>query len=344
MSVKRTLAIVGLVLFGLALGLGGLEVALRLTGAATPDRLDPTYDRSPLRLVPDPGRQNPWVNNEDDFLRVAVIGDSFTNHYANQWHDGYAQRLDYLFNLNEGARPVAVRPFAANGTNTWHQRPYLDSALEWGADLVILGIYLNDADLPRDPVFAARFVRALQPWQIKLLERSRALAWIYLRYENARNNASLQDRLEYRFSSDSKGFRRFQRAIRYFERETHLRKVGFVAVIWPNMFALGPRYPLELAHQRIAEVLEEAKVPYLDLLDEFRDKSVVRMAAYPGVDAHPSEIGHRVAANAIFQYLIAEGHVDSAYKPRRQKHPMGERFWLERLREKKDRFALEKKK
>jgi hypothetical protein len=335
---KRFLTVSALILFGLTLALGGLEVALRIGGAGAPPVLDPTYDRSPLRFAPDGDRRNPWARNEDDALRVAVIGDSFANGFANQWYDGYPQRLEHLLNLNADARPAQVKAFARNGTSTWDQRQFLDKALDQGADLIILGIFLNDTQTRHDPVIAARSVRIPTGWRLGLVRSSRALAWIYLRYENVRRNWTFDQHQEYLYSPDNRGFRLFKRAIRLFARTTREREVGLVAVIWPNMFALGSDYPLAIAHERIAQVLGQARVPYLDLLDEFMDKSPIRMAAFPGVDSHPSEIAHRVGATAIFEYLVAGGHIDSSYQPRQQR-PMGDAYWLERVRRDRNRFG-----
>lgn len=335
---RRTLKIAGLVLFGLALGLGGLEVALRVVGVGAATELDPLYDRSLLRLSPDSTRRNPWGRHEEDAMRVAVIGDSFTNAFANQWYDGYGQRLEHLLNLRDGARPVEVRVFAKNGTTTWEQLPLLDRVLNGGAELVILGIFLNDTQVKGDPQLETRSVRIPDGWRLELLRLSRALGWIYLRAENVRLNWTFKEHEEYLFSPANEGFRRFEGAIREFAEKTDRSGAGLVAVIWPNMFALGPGYPMQLSHDRIAQALVEAGVPYLDLLDEFRDKSPVRMAVYPGVDSHPSEIAHRVGATAIFSYLVAEGHLDGSYRPRRER-PQGEQYWLDRVRQKRNRFG-----
>ena len=334
---KRALKIVGLMAFGLGLALGGLELALRLLGAGGPAELDPSYDRPLRRLSPDSTRRNPWGREGQDALRVAVIGDSFTNAFANQWYDGYGQRLEYLLNMRDGVRPAEVRVFAKNGSTTWEQLPLLEKALKGDPDLVILGIFLNDTQVKRDPRLESRSVRIPTGWLRELLSRSQALAWLYLRSENVRLNLTSDAHQDYLFSPENQGFRRFQGAIRKFAEKSRRKGARFVAVIWPNMFALDGRYPLELPHERIAGVLNEAGVPYLDLLPEFRGKSPIRMAAYPDIDSHPSEIAHRVAATAIFHYLIDQGFVDRSYLPRKQQ-AQGDAYWLERVRRKRNRF------
>ena len=89
-----------------------------------------------------------------------------------------------------------------------------------------------------------------------------------------------------------------------------------LAVIFPGMSQLDPeQYPFRFAHERIRAVLEEESIPHLDLLETFLGKSEVRMSAYPGGDAHPSEIAHRIAAETIFEHLLETGMIDPAYRP-----------------------------
>lgn len=338
---RRLLKILGLTLFGLGVALGALEVALRLIGVGAPAELGPAYDRPPQRLSPDSTRRHPWTRGEEDVMRVAVIGDSFANAFGNQWYDGYGQRLEYLLNMRDDARPVEVRVLSKNGTTTWEQLPLLDKALEAAPELVILGIFLNDTQLKGDERLESRSVRIPKGWRRTVLRSSRALAWIYLRSENLRLNATSDAHQEYLYSPENEGYRLFVQAIGEFKERTSRNGAHLVAVIWPNMFALASDYPLHLAHERIGEVLRDAGVPYLDLLDEFRGKSPYRMAAYPGIDSHPSEIAHRLGASAIFDYLLAEGHIDKAYRPRKQLR-MGDNYWLGRVRKKDNRFGRAK--
>ena len=57
-------------------------------------------------------------------------------------------------------------------------------------------------------------------------------------------------------------------------------------------------------------------MPYLDLLPAFQGVDPVRMQAVPGIDPHPSEIAHRIAAEAILNYLLKQGLVAPGYRPR----------------------------
>ncbi len=309
----------GLVLFGVLLALGLFEVVLRLAGVGGPADLDPTYDRPNQGFVPHVDRQHPWSPAEGPLFKVAVIGDSFTTGYSNQWADSYGRRLELLLNLNAGAVPAEVGVFARNGTSTFQQLEFLDLALDWGAELIVLGLFLNDTEDHKDAELDARrqamLPRVPTGFARRILQGSRALAWLYLRYEDIRRYRVALALQEDMFAPDYPGWKKFRQAIRRFGAVCSERDVRLVAVIWPSMGGLGPGYPHRIAHEWMARALKRAGIPYLDLLPEFEGKSSLRLAAYPDIDVHPNEVAHRIGATAIFEYLLESGQIDSSYKP-----------------------------
>lgn len=316
---RLLLKVAGLMLFGVLAALGALEVTLRLAGIGGPAELDSTYDRPKSTFIPQLERQHPWTPSDGPVLRVAVIGDSFTTAYANQWGDSYGRRLELMLNLNAGAVPAEIRIFARDGSNTWQQLKLLDKALDWGADLVILGVFLNDTEDARDPDVIARKEELLPRvptgvWR-HFLQTSRSLAWIYSHSENIRRNRVAVAYQEYLFEPDYSGWKTFREAIRRFAFKCRKRDVPLLAVIWPSMQHLGAGYTLRTAHERMASALKDAGVRCLDLLPEFEGKSSMRLAAYPDIDLHPNEIGHRIGATAIFYYLLKSGLIDPSYQP-----------------------------
>lgn len=84
--------------------------------------------------------------------------------------------------------------------------------------------------------------------------------------------------------------------------------------------------PLFFIHERLRATLAAEGLEYLDLFDDFAGKSPYRLHAVPWVDAHLSEIAHRLAAEAIFECLLARGFVDAAYVPQAMK-PAPDEYW-----------------
>ena len=315
-SALQNLALMG---FGLLLALAILEVGFRIAGVGGPGGLGPVFDRPPIDYRPQAARLNPWTTGVDDPYRVAFVGDSFTAGEANQIVDSFPWRMQRLLNLNEVARPVEVNVIARPGTSTTTQRQFVREALDWGADLVVLGIFLNDTEFHADRnrhEWSER-IRARVPegWKREVLRGSRALEWLYMRYERSRATREYLRYYEYLWDPDYEGFRRFKEAIAMMTRSCRREGVEFVAIILPGLGRLGDDYSKGWIHERIAGVLEDNDVRYLDLLPAFLDKSEMRLNAYPGVDGHPNEIGHRIIAHHLFRWLLDAGILDASYEP-----------------------------
>ena len=335
---RRTARALGLILFGTLLALLGLEAALRVAGVGGPAELGPEYDRPVTGYAPHAERLSRRFSTEPPGLKVAVVGDSFTLGYGNHWYDAYPRRLEHLLNLNTDAPPAEVRVFARNDTTTWDQLRFLDAAMAWEPDLLVLGIFLNDTEDPGDAQLG-EYRQAMSPrlyggWTRRVLRTSRLAAWVHLRLAYIRGHRAalaLQDRV---FTPDYPGFVRFRQALRRFKRVCRTNDVKLVAVVWPSMGGLGPRYPHQIAHQRLGEALKEARIPYLDLLEEFQDKSSARLAVYPDIDNHPDEIGHRIGATAIYRFLVRSRTIDRVYASDSGAR-MNPGYWLRRVRRKR---------
>lgn len=323
MSVGR--AILGnLAALGVGLAVAGLisEGVARWRGVGGPAGLDPAFDREAVYVLPEASRASPYAAGAEDPLKVAVIGDSFTVGQANQWYDAFPARLERLMNLNDGVRPVQVVAYARKGMSTADQRRFLFPAIRDGADLILLAVFLNDTEDAMDPEIHEWKAR-LRPrvpagWRLALLKRSRSLSWLYQRWELARCHRAQLEFTAYCFDEAYRGWGRFSDAVARFGSVTRAEGVPLVAVVFPPMAHLAEGvYPYDYAHEKIEAKLAENDIPFLDLRPVFVGRDTQRIAAYPGIDAHPSEIGHRLAAHEIFRYLIREGYLHRSYIPRR---------------------------
>lgn len=79
----------------------------------------------------------------------------------------------------------------------------------------------------------------------------------------------------------------------------------FRVVVFPFLHNLGPEYPFRAAHQRIVEHCRAHEIPVLDLephLAPFASKGLT----VNRFDAHPNELAHRLAAEALLQELLRD--------------------------------------
>lgn len=299
-----------------------LEAGMRILGLGRPDVQLHGFDRSITRFQTEPERRNPWSRGQTNALRIAVIGDSISNGAGISKDDTYAYRLARLLNMNAGVPPAEVWLYAKGGTSTDQQLGFLDMALERRPHLVVLGICLNDTENWHRPDELGRWrderlPRIPPPGLARLLRHSRFLNWCYRKAEARRNVRAFLLHHERLFDPSYSGWKRFRRAIGLFADRCAEADARCVALLFPDITQLGSEsYPLQFAHDRIHGVLREAGIPCLDLTDDFRGKDPYRLQAVPGIDGHPNEIGHRIIAESILEFLLANRFIDPAYLPR----------------------------
>jgi hypothetical protein len=235
--------------------------------------------------------------------RVSFFGDSFTaGHGIKDIEDRFANRI-------RRAHPEwEVHVMAMPGFDTGNELDFLKTCLTNGyqIDEVVLVYCLNDvSDL--------------------ITEWSEAVKRINADVANAgwlRNNSYLIDTLVHRwkvrFNPDMNGYFEFVRS--YYtgshweqqkQRLKEFRDVvqshgGKLAVVtFPFMQALGPEYEWQFAHDELDQLWRDLGVPHLDLLPVFKDMKPGKVTVNR-FDAHPNELAHAVAAQAIERFLETE--------------------------------------
>ena len=326
------------------------ELALRIfppqLGA---DVLFRAMDRSAFFYSADSEREHPWSRGCSNVLKIAVIGDSFTQGEGVQFDDRYAARLERMLNMNTNARPVEVRVFSEPGTSTYQQLSLLKEALCWQPDICILGMCLNDTeDWTRPQELGAWrdccLPRTPPAWLARIIRSSMLLTLAYSKEEAFRTRHGLLQYYQRIYDREYSGWKRWVKAVHAFSAGCKEAGCRLLVVIFPLLdapFDAG-RYPYEKMHSAIRSTLDGADIPYIDLLDQFRGKTPVRMVATPGIDQHPGEIAHRIAAETIFEQLLARGYIGPEYSLHpRVSAQLWHKRWLQAARLKTPAWHLE---
>lgn len=309
-------------LVSLAMAVGVAEWFCRaLTRGRAPDFLASCDRPAVFYAVPEEWKPLSGVRDEDAF-RIAVIGDSFTVGVGVQEHDNYAAQLEHMLNTHAGLRPVKVRLFAHAGTSTFQQSLFLTRARRWKPDVVILGICLNDTEDMLQYKKLRRWREEMYPPPPgpALAAVLRHSAFLTLVHRGLGDRAATRGFLRYYqriYDPDYSGWTMFRVAIKKFKRTCEAEQIRLVPVILPLMsdpFDRG-RYRFEFAHEAIGALLRDQEMPYLDTLERFRGRNPIRMMAVPVIDPHPSEIAHRIIAEAILDHLLAIGCLPEDYRP-----------------------------
>ncbi len=307
---------IAVVLFGLAISFGGFELLFRLLGVGSSAHW---YDRPQFYYNPPASRSLRGMTHDakkpDGAFRIAVVGDSYSFGPFLQFDDTFARRLERMLNLNEGGRVVEVPNYGIPALSTSHEIKEIERALGDKPDLILLQITLNDPEVKyyaptgiqvkRNPM-GALVVEERAGW---LSRHSRLAAFIAGRLHNS---ASHREYIDYfhRLYVDPVGMARYRKSLSRIVELCEKRKVRLAAIVFPLFGTrVDENYPFRDLHEIIHKELESRGVPFLDLTESFRGIPPERLQVMPGEDFHPNEIGHRIAAESIYRWLVHGGLV-----------------------------------
>lgn len=290
------------------------EVGLRLVSVETEEPRDTAV---PDRHQAGPGRPDRrgrlWSKSKKEGrFRIVVVGDSFTWGAGVHGEDAYPDRLEIRLNALDRRRRFEVVNFSRPGWNTvqafkgtWRRLRRLEP------DLLILGYVLNDAE-PSD--WSERMERR----RVKLRREPApgVSAWLHGhsllyktlwdRLENTRQRRAFTSVFFQHYSGAS--WEECREGLASFERWSAERGIPFLLVVFPIFDSqIDESYPYHELHELVIATAEELGIRTFDLREAYRGVDARRLAVTPFTDAHPNELAHRLAADALVDYLEETG-------------------------------------
>jgi lysophospholipase L1-like esterase len=317
----------------LALGLlAGYLVADRLAARvlARPPRPFPSTRFAGVRLVQNAQGYRDYqypVGKGAGVFRVIAVGDSFTQGRGVGLDDTWPKRLErYLVTLGEvPGKRYEVLNWGVAGASTpsevariqWQSPP-------WRPDLVVVGFCLNDAEDESDRAALEELRRrtygriydaGAKPRGF-FVERSALarLAWTRFAATAANRGYLAYHRALYR--EDYPGWRTTRDAIAGLGRWSRESGTPVVAMVFPLFsWPLDDAYPLADIHRKVCAAFEGAGLPCLDLLGAYRGLDPIALQAVPFLDPHPSDVAHRLAAEALYGFIAERGLLPACTAP-----------------------------
>lgn len=239
--------------------------------------------------------------------RIAVIGDSITYGYGiKRIEDRYSNLLEAK--LRGDGFPIEVYNISQPGADIPQEKEFFSLAADSGEfDLIIWGFYLND-------IFASpsaqitRFkeqtlARRQNPLFNDLNSRSYVFDFFYVR-----SILFWSDNLnDYLFSylklyEDELSWKQAEQNIKEIISRVKQKNKPLAVVIFPLTNLIGPDYPGAIAHRRLTELFAREKVPLVDLAPAYSQYEPAELMVNR-YDAHPNELGHRLAAEQLYRLL-----------------------------------------
>jgi len=260
--------------------------------------------------VPDLRQPRDRIDPKGDSFRIVVVGDSFS------WGDGvhsqeaFPFRLERQLNLQFGDDRFEVVNWSHPGWGTIHEfRSIVPQLDELQPDLLVLSFILNDPEPVKHRRRARRW-SALEP-QIPesgltglLYRHSRLFEFVWGRLENSRVYRELDAYYHDLFQGET--WENCKWALREIQEATSERNIPMALVVFPLFQGqLDDSYPYSDLHTAARGACESLGMPVLDLFDSYSGVDGRRLAVTPFTDAHPSELAHRIAGDAILEFLLA---------------------------------------
>jgi hypothetical protein len=310
---------------GVAIALGILEVAMRLFGSnAKSDQL--RWSDRPSFYFRSPGAPSmqdyPYeVPKVASTFRIAAVGDSFTFAPYMQFTDTYVKKLEAMLNLRDGKRQAQVINYGVPAYSTSHEIAVVQKAVQEGADLVLLQITLNDPEIKRHTPMGIREHMDDRFGPLALTGTIGALAthWKTLHFVLTRLHNTKTHRAYVEYFNDlfenPRTWNPFVDSMKKLVEHATSSGRPIVAVVFP-LFGLPmtDTYPFYGIHAKVQSLMQGLSVPVLDLSPLYKGIPLERLQVIPGVDRHPNEIAHRMAAERIYLWLEEQGLLPEAHR------------------------------
>ena len=252
-----------------------------------------------------------------DTFRIVVVGDSLSYPWKIQFYDTFSKRLEWMLNLNDDKERVEVLNFGVSGKATENHFWTIQRVLKnWEPDFILLQNTLNDPD--KTP-YQQRFKRKIQRWKkIEnnfLVNNSALISLIAASIKKRIMKRDLHRYLHALFFSE-RSWSHWSFLVQKIKSQCENAKVSCGAVTFP-MFGFPERgsQSLEAIYMRINDLFRSLEFQHLDLSGSYAGLGQELLMVEPGVDSHPNEIAHRIAAEAIAKWLLTEHLIPRQHAP-----------------------------
>jgi lysophospholipase L1-like esterase len=230
--------------------------------------------------------------------RVAVLGDSFTEGQGVKEADTYPRRLEALLNAADPGR-WEVLNWGRRGADFPGLYDTFEQLLEYDPDVVVYGMFLNDAE--QSEAFRARHL-FVNEW----MQRERGpgadpglLDFLFDRLEQRRlYRETLAWYTQMYADSNREGWERTQAYLREMDRTMRARGGRLLVADWPVLLADDAADPLEPAHRAIARACATAGIARHELRSALSGRPAESLWVHP-LDQHPNDQAHRLAAESL---------------------------------------------
>jgi len=242
--------------------------------------------------------------------RIVGLGDSFA------WGWGvldnrrtFFKLLEHWLRTSDPGRPVEVLNAAQPGAPASYYPEFLDSlGFRLDPDLVVVSFNLNDAYVKHASITVdAKTARQLEQTMGFWSRHSRLVRFVRERLLRARIRRDFIANIHEAYLGSEKAQRwaRAQEDLRRVATGCRKRGIALLVVVFPLLVDLDRDYPFTAEVETIVDFCRQNGIRCLSLLPTFLGKKPELLWTHP-TNAHPNEVAHRLAAEAIYPVLLRD--------------------------------------
>ncbi len=260
----------------------------------------------------------PFKKNENTY-RILVLGDSVTFGWKLSLEDIFQKVLEKSLNKRDSGYNYEVLNAAVPGYNLRQEVAYLESSgLKFKPNLIILGIFINDiTDFNARPI---RIIPQISVWSLPchirdIPRKSFFLQFLLLKWELITekynrnfNITALNDNADFLKgicnSTTNPYWSEFNKQIKKLALLAKTDNIKVMLLYWPDFKQFNKSKEYRQLQAILKDIANKNNFYFLDLLPCFENSSQWPLLSekFPG-DYHPNEVGHRLAAEAVYRYL-----------------------------------------
>jgi lysophospholipase L1-like esterase len=228
--------------------------------------------------VPDPSQNN-----------IAFLGDSLTFGWGVEKSKTFEEIVEKMMNNSE--KKINIINYAHCNYNSEQEVDFFLKRADLNSlSSVALFYFINDAEITPSKTPPPFYSKSL----FISLARSR-----YQMLVNSKNYLTYYSEL---YQEQSPGWIRAQNSIQLLKQKLTQRNISLQVFLLPELHQLTP-YPFTEVHRKITTFLDQEKIPWSDLTENFKGYKKPQDLWVAPDDAHPNERAHKIIADAIFHKL-----------------------------------------
>lgn len=237
--------------------------------------------------------------------RIIVLGDSTTFGFGVAGENTYSDLLERFLNGKSNANQFEVLNFGVGGYSTQDEELVLEfKGLSWNPDLVIIGYSLNDPETdPIQPLDS--YFQKPSWWQYSNILRLIA---------KAKNGADISlvgdgDYIRYLHAPQQEKWQSVVQAFEKIDSMTRVRNIPVLLAIFPMIPEKSwSKYRYKDLHHQVATAATRKGFYVIDLYDAYSVYPAEHLRVSSS-DRHPNKLGHQLAANVIYDWLLKNGEM-----------------------------------